>query len=150
MKAILQILLLGISSFVIGKNCGNQFLRKTPLLDLSVPLERYPAGSEKRQLYPERIINTFFHVVSENTTTNVPSEALILDQLVVLNNGFAPYGFQFSLAGLDYHVNNSWAVSRTETTEYQMQSMTRNGTYADINLWFLSDYNPDKFVFDQT
>jgi len=53
-----------------------------------------------------------------------------------LNHYYFPHGIYFNLVNSDYTVNDAWA---TGSLDYEMKSQLRKGTYADLNLYFLSD-----------
>jgi hypothetical protein len=57
------------------------------------------------------------------------------EQLAVMNEAYAPYDIQFTLLGTDWTVNANWAKDGAETT---MKAALRKGTYADVNVYFVS------------
>ena len=57
-------------------------------------------------------------------------------QLDVLNADFGPHGISFNLISTDYTVNDDWA---TGLFDDEMKPQLRQGTYADLNLYFLSN-----------
>ncbi|KAL8797855.1 MAG: hypothetical protein Q9195_000207 [Heterodermia aff. obscurata] len=58
-------------------------------------------------------------------------------QLDVLNTDFGPHGISFKLIETLYHYNDSWA---TRGYESEMKTAVRRGTYADLNIYYLSDF----------
>lgn len=54
-----------------------------------------------------------------------------------MNNAFKPYNIAFTLADWDFTTNDAWA---NYSQEYSMKSALHQGTYADLNLYFLSEY----------
>lgn len=64
-------------------------------------------------------------------------------QLEVLNDRYAGSGFTFVTVSVDYTVNDTWALCGAfEQCEYDYKGALRQGTYADLNLYYLSDlYN---------
>lgn len=61
-------------------------------------------------------------------------------QLVVPNEKYAGSGFTFSTVSVDYNVNDTWAFCGVwEQCEFDFKGALRQGTYADLNLYFLSD-----------
>lgn len=53
-----------------------------------------------------------------------------------MNRSYGPSGIGFTLIGSDYTVNDDWATGNYDT---EMKPALRNGTYADLNVYFLSD-----------
>lgn len=57
-----------------------------------------------------------------------------------MNDAYSPLGVSFNLVDTDYTENNRWAAASAESqTEYEMKSALKQGSYADLNLYFLSD-----------
>lgn len=80
-------------------------------------------------------VDLYFHVVSSGTAVNqgnVPDSQLA-QQLVVLNDAFAPHGIHFNLRGTDRTVNTSWA---RDGNELAMKRALRKGGYSALNLYF--------------
>ncbi|KAH8592158.1 extracellular metalloprotease [Bisporella sp. PMI_857] len=85
-------------------------------------------------------IDTYFHVVARSKSLSggyVPPEQLE-SQLAVLNDNFAPYGFEFNLVSTDYTINRRWA---SDGNELAMKKALRKGDYKSLNIYFL--YNLD-------
>ncbi|KAF3026631.1 hypothetical protein E8E14_014465 [Neopestalotiopsis sp. 37M] len=82
--------------------------------------------------------NVYFHVVASGTTeaAGYLSNATLDDQLDVMNTAYAPHGISFVDAGRDWTVNSVWARDGAETA---MKTALRKGTYADVNIYFVSD-----------
>lgn len=53
-----------------------------------------------------------------------------------MNDAYGSHGISFNLISTDYTVDDDWA---TGEYDYEMKSQLRQGTYADLNLYFLSD-----------
>ncbi|KAH7026627.1 extracellular metalloprotease [Microdochium trichocladiopsis] len=80
-------------------------------------------------------VDVYFHVVSAGSSLsqgNVPDSQLA-QQLVVMNNAYAPYGIHFNLRGTDRTVNSAWA---RDGDEIAMKRALRKGTYSALNLYF--------------
>lgn len=75
--------------------------------------------------------------------TNILTDA----QMAALNKAYKPYKFQFTLKGLDYTVNNTWANDSINaaytglTWETAYKKKLRKGTYRTLNIYLLSDLN---------
>lgn len=81
--------------------------------------------------------------VSSNRTTTYRCSADRVVQMEVLNDRFVGSGFTFKTVSVDYTVNDTWAFCGAfEQCEYDYKGALRQGTYADLNLYYLSDlYN---------
>ncbi|KXJ91874.1 metalloprotease [Microdochium bolleyi] len=80
-------------------------------------------------------VDLYIHVVSAGTALsdgNVPDSQLS-QQVVVLNNAYAPYGVHFNLKGTDRTVNSQWANNQNELA---MKRALRKGGYSALNLYF--------------
>ena len=58
-------------------------------------------------------------------------------QLDLLNIDFSPHGISFELIDTLYHYNDDWA---TGAYDLEMMTAVRRGTYADLNVYYLSDF----------
>lgn len=64
-----------------------------------------------------------------------------------MNEAYKPWGFSFKLAKITKTVNESWAYSYGggpfgEDTEPDMRAVLREGSYKDLNLFFVRDMIP--------
>ena len=57
-------------------------------------------------------------------------------QLDVLNMDFGTHGITFKLVETFYHYDDDWA---TGNSAWEMKNTVRQGTYADLNVYYLSD-----------
>lgn len=61
------------------------------------------------------------------------------EQISVMNDDFAPSGFQFALVNTTHTINEDWARRSFEPdNETAMKSALRQGTYADLNIYFVT------------
>lgn len=61
-------------------------------------------------------------------------------QIQVLNDRYAGSGFTFETVSVDYTVNDTWALCGAwAQCEFDYKAALRQGTYADLNLYYLSD-----------
>lgn len=57
-----------------------------------------------------------------------------------MNEAYAPLGISFNTVDIDITVNNAWAAAaQGSSAERSMKSALRQGSYADLNLYFTSD-----------
>ena len=80
-------------------------------------------------------IPVYFHVVSNGSAGNV-SDAMIASQIQVLNDAFAPYGWNFQLFGTTRTSNSTWYNNCGNSTyEMQMKNALRVGSADDLNIY---------------
>jgi Pregnancy-associated plasma protein-A len=107
-------------------------------------------------------INIYFHVINNGpgiSNGDIP-DSQIADQITVLNNAYAPWGWSFNLVSTDRTTNASWYTATPGTAaEQQMKTSLHQGTAQNLNIYtnnmggnllgwatFPSDYasNPSK------
>ncbi|KAF2671437.1 hypothetical protein BT63DRAFT_469262 [Microthyrium microscopicum] len=120
------------------QRCGNALLSPPPFIT-SEDYTKHQAS--KSQPLPGVIVPTYVHVVSASTSVNL-NEAIVIQQLVALNNGFASTGIQFDLRNFTTNINATWATANNTDVEIEMKIALRQGGYDSLNLYFLSDWNP--------
>ncbi|KAF2217830.1 hypothetical protein CERZMDRAFT_108458 [Cercospora zeae-maydis SCOH1-5] len=87
-----------------------------------------------------RVIEVYVHVVSTQSKRARYNNAMIQNQMTVMNDAFQGTGFSFELVGFDITVNEAWAkASGGSGEETNMKQALHRGTYQDLNLYFLSD-----------
>ncbi|KAF4303092.1 Peptidase M43 pregnancy-associated plasma-A [Botryosphaeria dothidea] len=80
-------------------------------------------------------VDTYFHVVSAGGSVaqgNI-TDAMLADQLDVLNAQYAPYGVSFNLVGTTRTVNSGWA---DDSNQLAMKRSLRQGDYSTLNVYF--------------
>lgn len=66
----------------------------------------------------------------------------------VMNAAYGPSGIGFNTLDTDFTVNDEWAaVTMGSQAELDMKSSLKQGTYADLNLYLLSDLGDDLLGF---
>jgi hypothetical protein len=83
-------------------------------------------------------IDVYFHVINQGTGTNngdIP-DTWITDQMTVLNNAYAPWGWSFNLVAIDRTTNATWYTMGPGTqAEQDAKAALRRGTADDLNLY---------------
>ena len=83
-------------------------------------------------------IDVHFHVINNGSgisNGDVP-DAMIQDQMTVLNNAYSPTGWSFSLVSVDRTTNPAWyAMEPGTVTEAQAKASLRLGTADDLNIY---------------
>jgi hypothetical protein len=105
------------------------------------------------------VIDVYFHVIRKGTgiaNGDVP-DAMINDQIEVLNDAYAGTGWSFNLVSVDRTTNSTWyTMGFGSTAERQAKTALRQGTAEDLNIYsanlgggllgwatFPSDYDHD-------
>jgi hypothetical protein len=86
-------------------------------------------------------INTYAHVINKGTgaANGDISDAMIADQMAVLNAAYANTPFRFTLVGTTRTTNATWYTAGPDTTaEAAMKNALRQGTADDLNMYFSS------------
>lgn len=148
MKTVTLLTLMGLPQIIAAKSnseimCGNE------RMEYPAHLKQHFNDRRKRSLlrrqnnnttspsqYATKIIKTYFHLIGSTAEENEVALNRSQPQLDALNFGFRNTGFQFTLEGVYQHVNETWAVIANKTVEMEMKRVIRNGTYADLNLYF--------------
>jgi hypothetical protein len=82
------------------------------------------------------LINVYVHVITNTSGAGNLSDAVIMDQIDVLNGAFGPWGWSFTLAATDRTANNAWyTMGYGSTAELQAKTALRQGTADDLNIY---------------
>jgi hypothetical protein len=83
-------------------------------------------------------INVYFHVINNGSGAaqgNISTQ-MINDQINVLNNAFAPWGWSFNLVSVDRTTNSTWYTGcATSSVETAMKGALHQGTADDLNIY---------------
>jgi hypothetical protein len=82
------------------------------------------------------VISAYMHLVYSASKINSISDQQWQSQFATINQAYKGSGFAYRLIGLTKTVNGTWAVGDNRA---YMQSTLRRGSYATINLYFLTD-----------
>ncbi|KAK5009578.1 hypothetical protein LTR28_000354, partial [Elasticomyces elasticus] len=83
-------------------------------------------------------IDTYFHVITKTKSAGTITNTMATAQAKALNDAYNPYNIFFKLKGVDYTVNDAWAVANgTDMTA--LKKVLRKGTYSTLNLYFHTD-----------
>ncbi|KAI5364064.1 Putative peptidase M43, pregnancy-associated plasma-A [Septoria linicola] len=87
-----------------------------------------------------RQVDVYIHIVTTEAKRNSYTQKMIEDQVSTLNDAYSSIGFSFTLEGSDFTVQEDWAqASAGSDAETEMKQALHMGSYADLNLYFLSD-----------
>ncbi|KAI5359025.1 Putative peptidase M43, pregnancy-associated plasma-A [Septoria linicola] len=85
-------------------------------------------------------VNTYVHIVTTSAKSGRYTRAQAEEQMRVMNDAYSSFGISFNTQAIDITVNNAWAAAgQGSSAERQMKQNLRQGSYADLNLYFLSD-----------
>jgi hypothetical protein len=102
----------------------------------SMAERRLAAGATASTLATGGAVNVYFHVITNTSGQGNVSSTAIANQIKVLNDAYAQYGFTFTLVATDVTANNTWYTVQPGTTaETQMKQTLRRGTADDLNLY---------------
>jgi len=140
-----------------GRRCGTVQHDRETVRAIDTEVEAFLGGRGVEASVTGGVINVYFHVINKGSgiaNGDVP-DAQIFDQIDVLNDAYAAYGWSFNLVSIDRTTNASWYTLGPGTlTERQAKRALRQGTADDLNLYsanpgggllgwatFPSDYN---------
>ncbi|KAF4342477.1 metalloprotease MEP1 [Fusarium beomiforme] len=93
-------------------------------------------------------IKTYVHVLaaSKKEEDNYLSDATVEGQINLLNEKFKPWNFSFKLMNTTRTVDRDWAYPiggpGNSESEGKVRAALRQGTYKDLNLFFIADMPP--------
>ncbi len=82
-------------------------------------------------------INVYFHVINKGsgTANGDISTTMINNQISVLNNAYASWGWSFNLVATDRTTNATWYNGCYGSSETAMKNALRRGTADDLNIY---------------
>lgn len=89
------------------------------------------------------IINVYFHVINKGTSAangNI-SDAMIDQQMNILNSAYGVSGYSFQLVKTDRTTNTTWYNNCYGSAERKMKSALRQGTADDLNIYTCNPSN---------
>jgi len=86
------------------------------------------------------VINVYFHVVYSGTKGNI-SEAMINEQMNVLNAAFAGHGYSFTRVATTRTNNTTWYNGCYGSAERKMKNALHQGTADDLNIYTCNPSN---------
>lgn len=104
--------------------------------DIAMHLEGSRAGVT-RQAVSGGVINVYFHVVNNGSgiANGDISDAMINDQITVLNDAFGSSGWTFNLVSTNRTTNATWYANCYGSAEATMKNALRQGTADDLNIY---------------
>ncbi len=108
--------------------------------DFSSRLEKLKNSPDMDAAAAAKVINVYFHVVT-NGATGALSDADIMAQMTVLNNAYAASGYSFNPISTDSTSNADWFNNCYGTAETAMKSALRQGSADDLNVYTCNPSN---------
>ncbi|KAI1272208.1 metalloprotease [Xylaria sp. FL0933] len=143
-KALIASALLATASaeftFNTTRLCGTPEPTEQQLAETRAMLEKERIALAKGEARVQAgfTVNTYFHVVASSTSLSggYLTQAMLNDQLAVMNSAYGAHGISFNLVSSDWTVNSNWAA---DGAEQAMKKALRKGTYSDLNIYFLGN-----------
>ncbi|KAM0396516.1 hypothetical protein HYE67_002095 [Fusarium culmorum] len=127
-------------------SCGMKGSSKA-LQDLSKDLQSGPLAIRDQGKNIE--VKTFVHIVaaSEKEEDGYLTDDTVKSEIELLNKSYNPWDFSFKLAKITRTINETWAYNYGDwpggkDTEPEMRAALREGSYKDLNLFFVTDMVP--------
>ena len=116
--------------------CGTPEPTEQEMLRTELELAKFNGGPRPKT--PTVTISVYFHVIRKGAifVEGDVSNAVIANQIAVLNAAYAPYGYQFSLVSTDRSTSSPWFTCEPGTNyERSMKTTLRKGTADDLNIY---------------
>ncbi|KJX97822.1 hypothetical protein TI39_contig458g00001 [Zymoseptoria brevis] len=86
------------------------------------------------------VIDTYVNIVTTQAKSELYTPKQVEDQMNAMNDAYAPMGVSFNTISVNFTINEQWAAAdMSSPEEFAMKSALHQGSYADLNLYFLSD-----------
>jgi hypothetical protein len=116
-------------------SCGTEH----PSIEESERLERefeYSYQEQQQKRVFGATINVYFHIIRSGTgTSGDVSNTVLTNQITVLNQAFAQWGYTFVFVYVDRTNNWTWFTNCAGTSELQMKQALRVGGARDLNIY---------------
>ncbi len=121
----------------VVRTCGTREFTDEEVQKLEAEFEAIAPWKDNFNAVPTAPINVYWHVINGGTSTSLGniSDAMIANQISVLNAAYASTGFKFQLVSTDRTTNATWYNGCYGTSESTMKTATRKGTADDLNIW---------------
>lgn len=116
--------------------CNTKDLPDIAKAEVEIKIEKFLR--EHRLNLTGGAIDVYFHVINRGVgiTNGDVSDAMVIDQMNVLNAAYAATGWSFNLAGVDRTTNATWfSACNDATTELAMKTALRRGTADELNIY---------------
>ncbi|KAF2132102.1 zincin [Dothidotthia symphoricarpi CBS 119687] len=130
--------LLASTGAVAKRSCGTP----KPTVEQILVAQNFQISAENSSRLDAAVaainVKIYWHVVASSNSVSggYLTQATLNKQLAVLNTDYAASGVSFVQAGADWTINAGYAG---DTQEMAMKKALRNGTYADLNVYFVPD-----------
>lgn len=103
---------------------------------------RKQKGGNNRQLFSSHMIDTYVHVICDDSGNGCATQKMVIAQMKVLNAAFVSSGFSFKLVAQTQTKNTQWyTVEIFSPEEREMKAALHQGGSADLNMYFAKPAN---------
>jgi hypothetical protein len=124
-----------------GRRCGTVQPDEDAIRAIDAEVDAIVASRGFEASVTGGTIDVYFHVINKGSGLadgNIP-DSQIHDQIDVLNDAYAPWGWSFNLVQVDRTTNTTWYTMGPGTTaERNAKTALRRGTADDLNLYSAS------------
>jgi hypothetical protein len=128
-----------VSSDANARSCHTPVLSEAELKATEVETqERLSIRKKNKQVYVQStVIDVYYHVITCSDGTGALTDAMLADQMTVMNEAYAGSGFSFVEAGRDVTVNDDWCTGLTYSgsAETAMKQALRRGDGTALNFY---------------
>ncbi len=120
------------------RTCGTHEMTMEEAAQVEAEFEQLAPWKDNLNISPAVVINTYFHVINNGTSASQGniSDAMVADQMAVLNAAYVGTGFSFKLVTTTRTTNSTWWTAGYGTTaETNMKNALRQGTADDLNIY---------------
>lgn len=111
--------------------------------DFAVRLDNLKKSGDDTSSVTGGVINVYWHVVRSGTSLsqgNISSQ-MINNQITVLNQAYAAWGWSFNLVSTDFTTNSTWFNGCYGSSETAMKNALHQGTADDLNIYSCNPSN---------
>lgn len=111
--------------------------------DFAVRLDNLKKSGEDTSSVTGGVINVYWHVIRSGTSVsqgNISSQ-MINNQITVLNQAFAGWGWSFNLVSTDFTTNSTWFNGCYGSSETAMKNALHQGSADDLNIYSCNPSN---------
>jgi hypothetical protein len=121
----------------VVRTCGTHEFSEEEIAKREAEFEALAPYKDNFNAAGDITINVYWHVINSGTSASQGniSDAMIANQIAVLNAAYSGKGFQFNLVSTSRTTNSTWYNGCYGTSESAMKSATRQGTADDLNIW---------------
>lgn len=120
------------------RSCATHTPTQEEIDEVQFRLAEHKASQGNQTAWTNVVINVYFHVINKGTgvSNGDVTDAMIADQIAVLNAAYASSGFSFNLVSIDRKKNPTWYTMNSGSgAEKQAKAALRKGDAGDLNIY---------------